>query len=164
MRKLDELTVRSGSALSNEARQAMAAWIQDVAHWEVFATVTFRPPDGQAGYTQRGHAYCWRQGDLLLSWLRGVSPDWSLKSFLVEERHESGVPHLHGLVGRARGCLPLQWDKVKEIESRMSERVGWTSLRAYDSERCGPEGKTGCVAYVSKYVCKGGGLSWRLSL
>lgn len=164
IRFLGEDTREAVRAMERDARGALANWILDQAQWDVFATITFRPPDGISGYSQRGTAYCWKQADLLLSLLRPLSPDWSLGSFLVEERHESGVPHLHGLIGHRRGCLPLrQGEPLLRVQAQLCKDVGWTVLRSFDEGRCGPLGDTGAVAYVGKYVTKGDN-RWRLSV
>lgn len=114
--------------------------------------MTLQPPtaleQGQ-GYTQRGWAYlkrCWLEFITDLS----VMPR-GMVSFEAIERHKSGVPHCHGLLGRRRGQLRegFEWliGQKMSIQEGLNERVGWSVVRPFE------EGG-GAAWYVAKYVAK----------
>jgi len=81
------------------------------------------------------------------------------RAFAVMELHESGVPHIHALLGRGRGSR--RWphgdglvELAAKIEAMATERVGFSKVRVLNVDG-------GAGEYVTKYCTKGDN-EWRL--
>jgi len=145
----------SGMDMQAKAKEAMASWVASLGQWKLFVTLTMTPPGSRTGsvggYDRRGYAaakHAWVRMVGYVTDLVGKAPT----HFYVIEEHQSGVPHLHGLVGPGRGDS-LLWDDrdlselAKELERLCTAGIGWSRIRAL--------GEGGAVAYVCKYCVKG---------
>jgi len=146
-----------------EAKVAFGEFILGSGDWKIFWTQTFRPPGKSYGdratYTRRGYSNAWRQWDRLVEFASAEVGD-KCRTFSVMELHESGVPHIHALLGRSRGgrrwaygdCLS---ELAKRLEAHATELVGFSKVRVLNLEG-------GATWYCCKYCVKGYS-EWRLS-
>lgn len=136
------------------AQLAWAAWLERLARWETFYTLTSRAPSEGEGvaYTRRG----WK-------WLKARHDEWverwKFDYFVVLELHETGVPHLHGLARMRRDPKGQDPDEANLKRFREAAKldadlnIGWSKVDRYDRER-------GAARYVTKYVTKEMGHWW----
>jgi len=143
--------------LPQAARAAFAEWISEKADWWWFITLTFRPPKGKGEYTRRGTGHAWRAWSRVverLSLAAGFRCAW----FVVLEEHNSGVPHLHSLVGRPRGTVasrPSDFGELsKDLQREFDRDYGFSRVKEYRG--------SAAAGYCCKYVVKGDN-EWRTS-
>jgi len=139
-------------------QQAMVEWVRSLGNWEVFGTLTVRPPaekEKARGYEQRGRQYVWRKYQLVLKEAQSILRyKWhgqgTIQSFGVLELHDSGVPHIHYLLELRSG---LRGPEAREL---------YCELLQYESFRLAGHAKVGWISeehgdpvkYVTKYVSK----------
>jgi len=152
--QLDFELLKSVRDLTESARSSLAEWVSEKADWWWFITLTFRPPkDGT--YTRRGTAWAWKSWKRVVERLEiasGINCAW----FVVLEEHQSGVPHLHALVGRKRGALgtkPSDFVELsKDLQREFDRDMGFSRVKEYKG--------SAAAGYCCKYVVKGDN-EWR---
>jgi hypothetical protein len=143
-----------------EAKSLMGGFVLGLSDWKLFWTQTFSPPKGvRDQYTRRGNAYAWREWERLVELACSRVGD-KCSSFAVMELHESGVPHIHALLGRGRGSV--RWASgdnlaklAADLEAMATERVGFSKVRVLNLDG-------GAAEYVTKYCTKGDN-AWRFT-
>lgn len=122
----------------------LAAWgsfIGDLAPWQWFVTLTFRPahpcsvlPASKASWL------AWREFDRFCGWSRQPLHNVHWAAALEWQRWR-GVPHIHALVGG------LDSDRYSEVSAKAWEAFGFNRILSYDPE-------LGASHYIAKYVTK----------
>ncbi len=133
------------SSQKQALHEAWAGWLAELRPWDWFVTLTFREPTEQqkeTGYTRRGIAYCEkaiRHFEAEVGLRRHDPPPWGVEGVWAREPHQSGSPHLHGLVmaGDARRMDLVDW--------------GWEKMGI---TRVEPVRELGAFYYVTKYILK----------
>lgn len=146
----DERRVHA-KALARDARVSLAEWVEELTDWYWFVTMTGTPPGLNEGtYTRRGRGWAWK------AWLRAAKRAEELVGqplgyVAVMELHKSGVPHVHALVGRARGTLlvPIASRQVlgQTLCRWLMEEVGFCVVRNFGTGMGGS-------SYICKYITK----------
>jgi len=141
----------------DSVRMAMAEWVGTLRRWDVFVTVTARPPDSaeqDRGYTRRGIGWLGTRYARLLAECAHVDVGVEA-AFSVVEAHETGVPHIHAL-----WRVTDKWEGEEGhgtdirrgwrfAQTRARELCGWSQFRRLDDERLR------AIRYVAKYTTKG---------
>lgn len=129
--------------IGKRVSQAFGDWIDGMAPWDWYATLTFRDPEDHRfpGWTKIGwrsaHNALQKLNNALVMELKYINPAW----VAVMELQQRGVPHWHMLVGLVPAQRRMSW-------------VDWW-YRNYGIARILPYMKElGARYYLGKYLTK----------
>lgn len=158
MPKLSQDILRSNMDMAKQAKESMASWVKELGLWRLFVTLTMAPPSQSTGlgvtgsYDRRGYGAIRRAWGRFLE-LAETEVGAPVSYFFVIEEHESGVPHIHALVGPKRdGSADFDSRDLSELARRLqneaSRDIGFSRVKPLDPDK-------GAEQYVCKYCVKG---------
>ncbi len=131
----------------SELVREWGAWIDSLAKWDWFITLTFKPTVADTWSTASSSSHAHLAWLTLIDWLtRPSQPVRWIRA--LEPQKQRGVPHVHGLVAVPWG-VTFSW-----LSRLLYESYGSNRWLKYDPSR-------GAAAYISKYVVKElGDITW----
>lgn len=124
-----------------ELKQAWGQFLDELAPWEFFLTMTFRDPkDVDATWTRPGFSYANKSFRQLIHWLQPPLGEVQYAKVMELQRWR-GAPHIHALLA---GCADLS---LPATSAYLWRNCGFNRILPYDRQ-------LGASYYIAKYITK----------